>query len=82
MAYVGKTGRRIAYRFRKHLIEIHNEATKPVSIHFSSPDHSGEGNVSITSLKSCSNICITMCLPLGALYEFDSDNVAVEDREI
>lgn len=48
---IGETGRKLANRFRVHLMDIHNENAKPISIHFTSLDHRGE-DISVTALKS------------------------------
>lgn len=54
MAYIGKTGRKLANRFREHLMFMLNETAKPDSFNLSSSDHPGE-DISDTALKSFSS---------------------------
>ncbi|BFY98099.1 hypothetical protein BsWGS_01139 [Bradybaena similaris] len=54
-AYTWETGRRLTDRFCEHLSDIHNESAKPAFLHFNSPDHHGEDDISVTALKSCSS---------------------------
>lgn len=42
------------FHFRKHRIDIHNEAAKRVSLRFNRQDHRDEEEVSVTALKSSS----------------------------
>lgn len=48
--YVGEIGRKLAERFREHLIDFYIEV---VSLQFKSPDQQGETDISVTALRSC-----------------------------
>ena len=75
--YIGKTGRRLASRFREHLPVVEKKtsgASKPVNRHFNLPNHS-QHNMSICGLlihhgntESRKNLKQKFILQLGTLY--------------
>lgn len=44
----------LAVRFREHLMDIHNETAKPVTLNFNTQDHLNE-DISVPALKSWSS---------------------------
>lgn len=55
--YIGKTDRKLAECFCKHIMDIHKEAAKTVSLYLNSSGH--QVDISVTALKSCSGVQIT-----------------------
>lgn len=52
-AHIGESGMKLADCFCEHLMDIHNETAKPGPLHFNSPNHLDETDISITILNSC-----------------------------
>ena len=75
--YIGKTGRRLADRFREHLRDVeknHTDASKQVARHFNLPNHSHH-NMTICGLslhhgntESLKNLEQKFIFQLGTLY--------------
>jgi hypothetical protein len=69
--YIGETGRKLADRFREHLMDVKNNTKKPIPDHFNLADHHGVDDMSVTAILACtSNDLRRKSMEYRLIYQF------------